>query len=269
VPRSTYYAQKGDVLTERAKTNLELDAKIREIYTEHKSRYGSPRIHRNLKNANVKVSKKKVAARMKMMGLEAQFKKRFQRTSKSDPAHVPAPNLLERNFEVDAPNKAWTGDITYIWTGAQWAYLALIVDLFARSIVGWALGTSCNEALARRALENAVARRNPGPGLIHHTDRGSTYTAHGYQARLKNLGFKCSMSRKGDCWDNAVSESVNGTVKRECIGNAIPKNMQEVHDLLSPYLEVYYNHQRIHSSNGYLTPAQKENDLLDKLEEVM
>lgn len=216
--------------------------------------------------SNERVSKKKVAARMRKLGIAAQFKRRFQRTSKSDPAHVPAPNLLERNFEVNAPNKVWTGDITYIWTGTQWVYLALIVDLYARAIVGWALSTSCDEALARRALENAVERRKPAPGLIHHTDRGSTYTAHGYRARLKILGFRCSMSRKGDCWDNAVSESINGTVKRECIANVIPKDLQATHDLLSPYLEVYYNHQRLHSSNNYATPAQKEKAFLDKLD---
>lgn len=267
VPRSTYYFKKTAKLSPRERRNIELDEDIRSIFAQHKGRYGSPRIHRTLRNAKQRISRKKVALRMVKLGLAARTKKHFRRTTQSDPAHAVAPNLLNRKFQASTPNQVWVGDTTFIWTGRQWVYLALIIDLYARTIVGWALSPSNDEALVRGALEMAVARRKPAPGLIHHTDRGSTYTATNYQARLRDLGFQTSMSRRGNCWDNAVAESVNGIVKRECIGDCIPDDINHANQLLRPYLEIYFNHQRLHSTNGYVTPAQKEKLFLDNQEE--
>jgi transposase InsO family protein len=195
---------------------------------------------------------------MRALGLCARRPKHFRRTTQSDRSHTPAPNLLARRFNWEVPNRAWAGDITYVWTAEGWCYLALLVDLCTRAIVGWALSDRCDTNLALRALDTAVARHRPAAGLLHHTDRGSTYTAADYRARLHELGMHASMSRKGNCWDNAVAESTIGTIKAELFGDRVPGSLDEVQHLLFPYIEGFYNRHRLHSSIDYMTPEEKE-----------
>jgi transposase InsO family protein len=195
---------------------------------------------------------------MRAQGLAARRPKHFRRTTESDPTKRAAPNTLARRFNGWAPDRAWVGDITYLWTLAGWVYLALLIDLGTRTIVGWAVSTQCDTELALRALNAAVARRRPGKGLLHHTDRGSTYTADDYQARLRQLGMLSSMSRKGNCWDNAVAESTIGTIKVELFGDRVPLDIHDVQRELFPYIEGFYNRRRLHSSIGYVSPAERE-----------
>ena len=160
------------------------------------------------------------------------------------------------------PNQAWVGDITYVWTLAGWAYLAVLVDLCTRRIVGWAVSAHCDTELALRALTNAVARHRPAPGLLHHTDRGSTYTAGDYRDALKDYGMVASMSRKGNCWDNAVAESTFATIKIEALGDCIATDTNELKRILFPYIEGFFNQHRLHSTLDYKSPTAKEHDVL-------
>jgi len=258
VPRSTYYARRDRKPSERQLDTQKLDVEIAATFQEHKGRYGSPRVHRVLR-ASRPVSRRRVATRMQALGLRARRPKRFRRTTVVDPTKAPAPNVLDRRFDAwDRPDQAWVGDITYIWTLTGWVYLAVLVDLCTRAIVGWSVSTRCDTALALRALDGAVTRRNPGLGLLHHTDQGSTYTATDYQARLDELGIVKSMSRKGNCWDNSVAEAAIGTIKAELFSEHIPDDIHEVRGALFQYIEAYYNRLRIHSSLGYRTPAEFE-----------
>ena len=188
VPRSTAYAQRSRRPSARELDNRRLDVEVAAAFHEHRGRYGAPRVHRVLRSSRV-VSRKRVAARMRALGLAARRPKRFRRTTQADPSKVPAPNLLDRNFRRERPDEAWVGDITYIWTLAGWVYLAVLIDLCTRAIVGWAVSTHCDTTLALTALNRAVARRRPPAGLLHHTDRGSTYTADDYRKRLDALGM--------------------------------------------------------------------------------
>lgn len=261
--RSTVYARAGAKLSPRAVDTVELDAEIRKEFEASSQRYGSPRVYEALKGKGRKTSRKRVERRMRAMGLEARRPKRFRRTTQIDPQHVPAPNILDRRFLWPEPNQAWAGDITYIWTLAGWAYLALLVDLCTRRIVGWAVSARCDTELALQALTNAVARHRPAPGLIHHTDRGSTYTAGDYRDAVKNYEMIASMSRKGNCWDNAVAESTFATIKTEAIGDYVPADISELKHILFPYIEGFYNQHRLHSTLGYKSPAAKERAVLE------
>ena len=197
---------------------------------------------------------------MRAQGLKGRRPKRFKRTTEADPTQAPAPNVLDRRFDGwTQPNQAWVGDITYIWTHAGWVFLALLVDLCTRSIVGWAVSTRCDAKLALDALDRAVARQQPPRGLLHHTDRGSTYTAEDYRQRLRALGMTESMSRKGNSWDNAVAEATIGTIKAELFADApVPDDIHGVSRALFPYIEHFYNRTRLHSALNYMTPAEKE-----------
>jgi putative transposase len=258
LPRSTFYARRSRPTSARAKDTACLDVEVTAIHQQSKKRYGSPRVHQQLRRQGRAAGRKRVATRMRALGLHARRPKRFRRTTRADSAHTPAPNLLDRRFDWERPDQAWVGDITFIWTLEGWAYLAILIDLCTRTIVGWAVSSRCDTALALHALEVAVARRRPPRGLMHHTDRGSTYTADDYRARLKALGMIVSMSRKGNCWDNAVAESTIGTIKTELFGDRIPDDIHQVRRELFPYIEGFYNRQRLHSSLGYITPAEKE-----------
>jgi putative transposase len=184
--------------------------------------------------------------------------------AESDPTHVPAPNVLRRRFTWSQPNQAWVGDITYVWTARGWAFLALLVDLSTRNIVGWAVGDHCDTDLALRALNAAVARHRPPTGLLHHTDRGSTYTATAYRDRLADLGMTASMSRRGNCWDNAVAESTIGSIKAELLDGWTPDDGDDLASELFVYIEAFYNRQRLHSAIGYVTPAEMEDKLREQ-----
>jgi transposase InsO family protein len=260
--RSTVYARANATLGARAIETIELDAAIKAEFNASGRRYGSPRVHRALQRKGRKTSRKRIEKRMRVLGLRGRASKRFRRTTSSDPTHVPAPNVLDRRFMWPEPNQAWAGDITYVWTRSGWAYLALLIDLCTRRITGWALSESCDTSLALKALHNATDRHRPAAGLIHHTDRGSTYTASAYRGALDHFEMVPSMSAKGNCWDNAVAESTIGTVKTEALGDYVPADSHELQRILFPYIEGFYNHQRLHSSIGYKTPTEKERDVL-------
>lgn len=200
---------------------------------------------------------------MRALGLQGKRPKRFRKTTRRNPLHAIAPNVLARRFMWSEPNQAWVGDITYVWTHSGWAFLALLVDLCTRRITGWALSDHCDTSLAASALTKAVDRHQPSAGLIHHTDRGSTYTAGDYRSALTEYEMVCSMSAKGDCWDNAVAESTIGTVKTEALGEYVPRDINELQGILFSYIEGFYNQRRLHSSLGYKSPAEKERDLLN------
>ena len=194
VPRSSVYAQRSCPDSARGDDNARLDVEITAVHAESKRRYGSPRIHRELQRRGRRVGRKRVEARMRRLGLQGRRTKRCRRTSQADSSHTPAPNVLDRRFVWPSPNQAWVGDISYVWTQQGFVYLAILVDLCTRSIVGWSLGHHCDAELALRCLDAAVARHRPASGLLHHTDRGSTYTSGIYRKRLAALGMTESMS---------------------------------------------------------------------------
>jgi transposase InsO family protein len=194
---------------------------------------------------------------MRGMGLAARRRRRFRRTTDSRHAFPIAPNLLERNFTAEAPDRVWLADLTYIWTAQGWLYLAAVLDLYTRRVVGWAMADHLRHELTLAALDMAIVRQRPAPGLVHHADRGVQYAAHGYRARLRRHGMVCSMSRKGDCWDNAPMESFFATLKGELVEAAEYDTRDEARADLFQYIEGFYNRRRLHSGLGYLTPEQK------------
>ena len=255
--RSSVYARRNRAPSRRAADTVQLDVEVAAAHASSERRYGSPRVHRALQRQGRRVGRKRVEARMRALGLRGRRPKRFRRTTRADETQRPAPNLLDRRFHWPAPNQAWCGDITFIWTEDGWVYLALLVDLCTRSIVGWAVSRNCDAALALRCLNNAVARHRPPAGLMHHSDRGSTYTADAYRKRLHELEMVQSMSRRGNCWDNAVAESTIGTIKTELF-DRVPVDIHDVQHQLFAYIESFYNRHRLHSSLDYMTPYEKQ-----------
>lgn len=258
VSRSSYYAWCKYEPSKRALAESELTAKVRAIHSEHNGRYGSPRIFKELKARGEKVGRKRVERLMRKQGIRGTFRRRFRRTTNSKHKHPVAPNLLERNFKVDAPNRVWVGDITYVWTNEGWCYLAVLIDLYSRKVVGWSLSRRLTRELALRALRMALVIRNPPPGLIQHTDRGCQYASHEYRQVLAAAGIQQSMSRVGDCWDNAVSESFFASIKKELIHRESYATRTEAYDAISDYVDNYFNARRRHSAIGYAIPNQLE-----------
>jgi transposase InsO family protein len=257
LPRSSVYERRSRQPSRRAQDTALLDVEVAAAHEESKQRYGSPRVHRALQRQGRRVSRKRVEARMKALGLRSKRAKRFRRTTEADGGHAPSPNLLDRGFTRATPHEAWCGDITYIWTEQGWTYLALLIDLCTRSIVGWAVSEHCDAELALSCLNRAVAQHRPDVGLLHHTDRGSTYTAASYRARLRELGMTQSMSRRGNCWDNAVAESTIGSIKAELF-DRVPVDIHDVRHQLFEYIESFYNRHRLHSTLDYITPNEKQ-----------
>ncbi len=264
ISRSTVYARQSPTPSARARATAALDVQIAAIHQESRGRYGSPRVHRELRRRGQRVGRKRVEARMRAQGLCGKRPRRFRRTTVRDPRQQPAPNRLARQFHRGKPNQAWVGDITYVYTLGGWAFVAVLVDLCTRAIVGWATSNRCDTALALACFNQAVSRHNPGPGLLVHHDQGATYTAKDYLDRLKEVAAVASMSRKGNCWDNAVAESTFATIKIELFGDRIPADMAEVDRDLFEYIEIFYNRQRLHSTLGYITPAEKESLALQR-----
>ena len=258
VSRSAYYAWRRSVPSERELANERILAEIRAIHVENEARYGSPRMLDELRDRGHEVGKHRVARLMRENGLWARVRRRFRHTTDSRHKLPIAPNLLGQRFTAAAPNQAWVGDITYIWTAEGWAYLAVLLDLYSRRVVGWALRKSLNRELAVSALEHAVTCRKPPPGLLHHTDRGSQYASHEYRSRLDKLGLRCSMSAAGNCYDNAVSESFFATLKKELVHGCAFETRSEAYDAISDYIENYYNAKRRHSAAGNQSPINFE-----------
>jgi putative transposase len=258
ISRSAYYAWSRSTPSARKLANERVLAEIRAIHAEHKQRYGSPRIRIELRDRGYTVGKHRVARLMRDNGLRARPRRRFRRTTDSGHNLPVAPNLLERRFAASAPNQAWVGDITYIWTAEGWAYLAVLLDLYSRRVVGWALRDSLSRDLAIDTLRHALARRRPPPGLVHHTDRGCQYASADYRRILERHGAACSMSAAGDCYDNAVAESFFATLKKELVHGCAFQTRSEAYDTISDYIENYYNAKRRHSAAQNLSPIDFE-----------
>ena len=258
VSTSGYYAWEKRPVSQRQQDDERLLPKIQESHRASKGSYGSPRIYDDLVDLGETAGRHKIARLMRENGITARPLKKFRKTTDSNHKHPISPNLLERNFETDAPDEVWVSDITYIWTARGWVYLAIIVDLFSRRVVGWALENHMRTELVLKALEMARGHRNIAPGLIFHSDRGVQYASNEFRKKLSELGIVQSMSRKGDCWDNAVAESFFATIKRELVRKYLWLNQKAVRAGIHEYIEVFYNRKRKHSTNGNLSPVEYE-----------
>jgi putative transposase len=257
VSRSGYYDWSSRPESARAVEDRAVAAEIRTAHEDSRGRYGSPRVHAALRGHGRRIGRKRVARLMRGMGLSARRKRRFRRTTDSAHAYPVAPNLLERDFTANAPDRVWLADLTYIWTAEGWLYLAVVLDLFSRRVVGWAMADHLGHELALAALDMAIARSRPAPGLTHHSDRGVQFAAREYRKRLQQHGMLCSMSRKGDCWDNAPMESFYATLKGELVEQRDYLTRDEARADIFQFLEGWYNRRRLHSALGYITPEQK------------
>jgi transposase InsO family protein len=264
VTRSGFYAWQRRGPSEHALDDQKLALEIAAIHKASGETYGSPRVHLELRAKGLQVSRKRVACRMRELGIQSRRKRRFKATTDSGHKLPVADNLLDRKFAVDAPNVAWVTDITYVWTDEGWLYLAAILDLFSRRVVGLAMSERIDRALVIEALRVAVGRRVPDHGLMHHSDRGSQYASTGYQDALRDLGVVCSMSRKGNCWDNAVAESFFATLKTECIYPRRFATRAEARQVIFHFIEVFYNARRRHSTLGYVSPMQFEMKFIEE-----
>ena len=262
VSRSGYYRWLKRKPSQRHLDNQRLDAQIREIYEQSKGRYGSPKITQELRDQGRKVGKNRVAERMRKAGLRSKIRRKYRVTTNSKHKFPVAPNLLERNFTAQAPDRVWVSDITYLATRTGWLYLTVIIDLFSRMVVGWALSSSLSHEMVVVALKRAIRRRGPTNGLVFHSDRGVQYACTGFRDELEGHGFVQSMSRKGDCWDNAVAESFFAIMKTELVYHERYEGHQDTLHSIFEYIEVFYNRERKHSTLGYLTPVGYENHKL-------
>lgn len=245
-------------MSAREREDGQLLERIAEIFQEHRGVYGSPRIHSALQDEGIRVGRKRVVRLMQQARLSAHCRIHRIITTRANPLAQAAENVLDRDFEAEAPNQKWAVDVTYIKTAAGWLYLAVVLDLFSRRIVGWAMDATFDETLVEQALSMALTQRKPDAGLLHHSDRGRQYTSEAYQTFLATHGITVSMSRKGNCWDNAVVERFFGTLKRECTSRENFKTHEEARTILFEYIEVFYNRVRKHSTLGYLSPVQFE-----------
>jgi transposase InsO family protein len=259
VSASGYYAWRGRPESPRAAENRALLAGIRSVHARHRGRYGAPRIHAALRAEGRLVSRGRVERLMHRHGIRATTQRRFRVVTTDSNHSLPvADNLLDQTFLATRPNQIWLADITYIPTDEGWLYLATVLDLFTRKVVGWAMRDHMRQELTIAALTMAIQRRRPGPGLIHHSDRGSQYAAGSYRQVLDAADMVQSMSRKGNCWDNAPMESFFHTLKTELVHHANYPTREAAKRDLFAYIEGYYNRQRLHSALGYLTPEQAE-----------
>lgn len=259
VSSSGYYASRGRPLSQREQDNQGIVNQIKEIHTASRETYGSPRVHAALVRQGIHCNKKRVERLMRVHKIRGKQRGR-RRVKTTDSAHnLPvAPNLLRRQFQADTPNRKWVTDITYIPTDQGWLYLAAVVDLFSRRVVGWSMGSTMQGSLVKNALWMAIADRRPPAGLLHHSDRGSQYASFAYQSLLGDYQIVASMSRTGNCYDNAPMESFFGTLKCELVHDRHYRTRAQARQDIFEYIEVFYNRKRLHSSLGYLSPAQYE-----------
>ena len=258
VSSSGFYAWQHRKPSERQRRKESLTIKIKATYGASRDTYGSPRVAEKLRKDGERLSDNTVAKIMQENGLVARKKRRFKATTDSKHTKRIADNLLQRDFTADAPNQVWVTDVTAVWTLIGWVYLAAIVDLFSRRVVGWAMSASNDTALALSALDRALTLRNPSPGLIHHSDRGSPYGSDDYIARLDAAGIVRSMSRKGDCWDNAVAESFFSTLEYECRDLHDFADLSDAQNVFGDYIDGFFNVERMHSTIGYCSPIEFE-----------
>lgn len=258
VSRSGFYDWKAQPVSIRSERSVALRAKVREAFEASRRTYGSPRVRADLRAAGETVSEKTIAKLMREEGLVARAKKRFRATTDSKHDDPIAPNIVEREFVMEEKNETWVTDVTCIWTRTGWLFLAVLLDLFSRRVVGWATSSTNDRFLALDALREALAKRRPSPGLVHHSDRGSPYASDDYRQELKRFGIVASMSRKGDCWDNAVAESFFSTLKTELVGDRIYTSQDAATMAIGEYVDAFYNTTRRHSHLGYVSPIEFE-----------
>lgn len=260
VTRQGYYAYVRSCGSERHKREIALRERLKVVHAQSRGTYGSPRMLAALRAEGFRVGKRSVERAMRSMGLYARRRRRYRTTTRANPSHAVAANTLDQRFEASRPDERWVTDITYVWTDEGWCYLAAILDLFSRSVVGWALDTTLSTRLPLAALQSAIQKRRPERGLLHHSDRGCQYTSADYRSALRECGIEISMSRKGNCWDNAVAESFFATLKTELVYERSWSSRVELRAAIFEYIEVFYNRQRLHSTLDYKTPAQVEAD---------
>lgn len=258
VSRSSYYQWLNPLKTNREKENKELTGIIKGIFVESRGLYGTRRIRCRLAQLGKFVSRRRIARLMKAAQLYCRTKRKFKVTTNSKHNHPISPNLLKRQFNVSRPNQYWVGDITYIPTSKGWLYLATVIDLYSRQVVGWSMSNRMQAKLVNDALLMAIWKRKPAKGLILHTDQGSQYASISHRAVLKDHSIIQSMSHKGNCWDNAVAESFFHTLKTELTHHHKFKDREEARHVIFEYIEVFYNRIRIHSANNYSSPVDFE-----------
>lgn len=258
VSRSAYYAWLHRVQTNREKDDIELTTIIRDVFRSSRATYGTRRIRESLVRWERTVSRGRIGRLMREADLVCKTKQKFKATTNSKHDLPIAPNQLDRQFNVHQPNQVYVGDITYIHTQEGWLYLAVVIDLYSRQVVGWSMADHMRTKLVNDALLMAIWQRKPAKGLLWHSDRGSQYASDSHRALLKQHGIRQSMSRKGNCWDNAVSESFFHTLKTELIHHQTYQTRDEAKQAVFEYIEVFYNRERLHSANGYLSPLDYE-----------
>lgn len=258
VAKSGFYAWKTRPKPERERQDAQLAATVAAVHQKSRRTYGSPRVHRELKARGVRVGKKRVERLMRENGIQGRSKRRFKRTTDSRHGGPIAPNLLARRFDVSEPNRAWVTDVTAIATDEGWLYLAPMLDLCSRRVLAWAASEHNDTALALEVLRESVRRRRPLRGFLHHSDRGSPYASDDYRAALRAYGACQSMSRKGDCWDNAVAESFFATLRAELVDHVRFATRAEALRVIGDYIDNFYNVERRHSHLDYLSPIEFE-----------
>ncbi len=261
VQRSSYYdwrGRPGKVIPPEA---LALRRRMKALFAASRDSLGSRTMAKNLRQEGFEIGRDKARRLMKQLQLKVKQKRKYKVTTDSKHNFPVAKNVLNREFSPSAPNRAWGTDITYLWTQQGWIYLAVVIDLYSRRVVGWSIDRRLKKALVIRALMMAVNLRKPPPGLIHHSDRGSQYASHDYQKLLRQYDMICSMSRKGNCWDNAPVERFFSSLKREWTGDRLYRTRQEAIADVREYVTVYYNSKRLHSTLGYTTPMNYEKRL--------
>jgi putative transposase len=262
VSQSGYYDWLSRSPSLRSEENAQLACKIKSIFDNEKSRAGARRILKRLRAEDLSISRRRVSRIMKLHGWRAKAAKKYKATTNSNHKLPVAPNLLNQNFKANKPNEKWVSDITYIWTDEGWLYLAVVMDLYSRLVVGWALSKRMTSTLVINALQMALWRRQIPKGVIMHSDRGSQYCSHDYQRLLADNGLICSMSKRGDCFDNAAMESWNHSFKVEAIHGEKLRTRDDAKREVFDYIEVYYNRKRLHSRLGYLSPENFETQMV-------
>ena len=258
VSPSGYYDWLTRPLSAHGQKDQALSAQIVDHFEANRQVYGTRRLKDCLAEEGEQVSRRRIGRLMDEQDLWVRTRRKFKVTTDSSHGQAVAPNILNRQFNVTEPDTAYVGDITYIWTAAGWLYLAVVIDLFSRAVVGWSMSQWLKAEVVTNALQMAMDQRQPLPGLIMHTDRGSQYVSDRYMQLLYHHGIEASMSRKGNCWDNAVAESFFHTLKTECVYLETLKTREQARDVIFDYIEVFYNRQRRHSSNGNVAPMVYE-----------
>jgi putative transposase len=258
VSRSGYYAWRRRPASPRTRANARLVRQMQQLHRQTKERYGAVKLWRALLASGVACGRHRVARLRRQYGLMARRVRRFRVVIEHHQFAPPAPNRLQQVFVASAPNRIWAGDLTAIATRAGWVYLAVILDLYSRRVIGWAMSPRPDQHVALTALQMAMTHRRPRPGLIHHTDQGATYTSVAYQRQLVQTGLVASMSRKGNCYDNAVVESFFSTLKNELVHERDYHTREEAQAEVFEFIEVFYNRQRLHQTLGYVSPVQFE-----------